>query len=141
MTSTLDTTPGPAQRTRTRRFVTAFAVTMAAYVAVLIASLIWGDWQGDDPLRLIWVLAPVVPIIATAVVLVRYIASSDEFEVIQSCKSLAVAFLVTMLAAVVIGFLGFSGIAVPGVGWWIYGIGMFTWLVARIALDLRTNSR
>lgn len=141
MTSTLDTSPGPVQRQRTRRFVTQFVLAFLAYGIVLTASLIWGDWESENPWRVVWALAPMLPIIAVAAILIRWVATADEYEVIQSCKSLAVAFAVTMLTATTIGFLGFTGIDVLGAGWWIYSIGMFTWLVARISLDVRDGRR
>ncbi|WP_141396683.1 hypothetical protein [Microbacterium gorillae] len=137
MTSSLDTTPGPVERRRTRRFLTQFFAAFLVYLLILGAALIWGDWDGTSPWRLIWVLAPILPILATAVMLVRYVARSDEYEMQMTSRSLAIAFVVTMLAAVVIGFLGFTGITVPGVGWWIYGIGMLTWLIARVVLQSR----
>lgn len=141
MTSNLDTSPGPAERARTRRFATHFGVAFLAYVLVLIASLTWGDWEGTSPWRLLWVLAPALPIVALAVVLIRYVSTSDEMEVILTCKSLAVAFAVTMLSAVVIGLLDIADFRIPGAGWWLYSIGMATWLVARIALSVTGAKR
>ncbi len=84
-----------------------------------------------------------IPIVATAAILIRHLATSNEREVLMSCRALAVAvaFAVTMLAAATIGFLGFSGVETPGSGWWIYGIGMFAWLVARIRLEVREGVR
>lgn len=141
MTSKLDKSPGPAQRTRTRRFVAVFAAAMVAYVLTLTASLVWGPPSAGTPASIVWMLAPMIPIAATAVLLAKYIATSDEFEIIQSCKALAIAFLVAMLTATTVGFLGFAGVDVPGAGWWIYSIGMFAWLVARIGLDARLHGR
>lgn len=136
MTSKLDTSPGPAERARTRRFATQFGLAFLAYVVVLVASLIWGDWGGTSQWRILWVLAPALPIVAVAIILIRYVSASDEMEAILTYKSLAVAFAVTMLSAVVIGLLDIANFDVPGAGWWLYSIGMATWLVARIMLSI-----
>lgn len=137
MTNKLDTHSGPTERHRTRRFTVQFVVGMLAYVVVLSASLIWGDLDGDDPLRFVWALAPVVPVLGVSVIIVRYVLRADEFETVRTLKGLAVGFVVTMLLAVVAGFLGAAGLEVPGLGWWLYGAGMLTWLVAAIILKLR----
>jgi hypothetical protein len=110
---------------------------MLAYAAVLTASLIWGDLDGDDPIRFVWALAPVVPVVGISVILIRYVLRADEFETAQTLKSLAVGFVATMLLAVVAGFLGAAGLEIPGLGWWLYGAGMLTWLVATIVLRVR----
>jgi len=138
MTSELDTrTVGPSERRRTRSFALQFGLGMVAYVLVLVASLVWGDLDGDDPVRFLWALAPVVPVAAVAVVLVRFVLRSDEYELVQTLKGLAVGFVVTMLLAVVAGFLAVAGLDIPGLGWWLYGGGMLSWLVASIAIKLR----
>lgn len=137
MTSTLDTSPGPSERLRIRRFARNFILAMLAFGVVLAASLIWGDLDGESPWRFAWAVAPAVPIAVTAVVLVRYVASSDEFEIVQMCKSLAVGFVAAMMASLVAGLLGAAGMEVPGLGFLIYGVGMLTWLVASLVLKLR----
>jgi hypothetical protein len=137
MTSKLDTSPGPSERARVRRFAFTFVLTMVAFGLVLAASLIWGDLDGDSPWRLAWAVAPAVPIAVTAGVLIRYVASSDEFEILQLCKSLAVGFVAAMMASIVAGLLGAAGLELPGLGFIIYGVGMFTWLVASIVLRIR----
>ncbi len=138
MTSNLDTrAAGPTERKRTRGFALQFTLGMAAYGLVLAASLIWGDLDGDDPVRFAWAVAPVVPVAAVAVVLVRYVLRSDEFELVQTLKGLAVGFVVTMLLAVLAGFLGIAGLDIPGLGWWLYAAGMLAWLAATIAIKLR----
>lgn len=140
MTSTLDTS-GSAHRRRTRRFATQFGIAMITYAAVLFVSIAWGDVDGGTAWSVAWGLSPMIPIAATAAILIRHLATSDEREVLMSCRALAAAFAVTMLAATTIGFLGFSGVETPGSGWWIYGIGMFAWLVARIWLEVREGMR
>jgi len=138
MTSELDTrTVGPSERRRTRSFALQFSLGMVAYVLVLVASLVWGDLDGDDPARFLWAVAPVVPVAVVAVILIRFVLRSDEFELVQTLKGLAVGFVVTMLLAVIAGFLGIAGLEIPGLGWWLYGGGMLAWLVASIAIKLR----
>lgn len=137
MTSTLDTSPGPRQRARTRRFALQFGATMVLFAVVLVVSLVLGDWDGDSPWRFAWALAPVVPILATAAVLIRYVATSDEYEVLQTCRSLAVAFVVAMLLSIVLALLQNAGWTPDGAGWWIYTGGMLTWLIARIRFEVR----
>ena len=56
---------------------------------------------------------------------------------IQTCKSLAVAFVVAMLLSVVLALLELAGWTPTGAGWWIYTGGMLTWLIARIRLEVR----
>jgi hypothetical protein len=137
MTSKLDTLSGPTERQRTRRFALQFLAGMLAYAVVLAASLIWGDLDGDDPIRLVWALAPIVPLAGVSVILIRYVLHADEFETVQTLKSLAVGFVATMLLAVVAGLLAVAGVEIPGLGWWLYGAGMLTWLVATIVLRIR----
>ncbi|GAA2059332.1 MULTISPECIES: hypothetical protein [Leifsonia] len=137
MTSELDTRTGPSERRRTQRFAVQFGAGMLAYVLVLCASLLWGGLDGDDPIRFAWALAPVVPVVLVAGVLIRYVVRSDEYETVQTLKGLAVGFVVTMLLAVVAGFLDIAGLSIPGAGWWLYGAGMLTWLIATIVLKLR----
>lgn len=137
MTSTLDTSPGPSERARVRRFATSFTLSMLAFGLVLAASLIWGDLDGQSPWRFAWAVAPAVPIAASAAVLVRYVAKSDEFEMLQLCKSLAVGFVAAMMASVVVGLLGAAGLELPGSGWLIYTAGMLTWLVSSLVIKFR----
>lgn len=138
MTNHLDTrTAGPSEKRRTRRFALQFTLAMVAYGVVLAASIIWGGLDGEEPIRFVWAIAPVVPIIALAAILIRYVLASDEFELIQTLKSLAVGFVVTMLLAVLLGFLDIAGLTLPGTGWWLYSGGMLAWLGATIAIRLR----
>lgn len=137
MTSRLDTQSGPTQQRRNRRFAVQFGIGMVAYFLVLAASLTWGQLNGSDPVRFLWALAPAVPVVGIAVVLLRYVIGSDEYETVQTLKGLAVGFVVTMLLAVVAGLLGAAGLEIPGLGWWLYAAGMLTWLVATIVLKLR----
>lgn len=137
MTSTLDTTPGPSERLKTRRFAISFTLAMLAFVVVLAASIIWGDLDGTNPARFAWAVAPAIPIAVTAVILVRYVATSDEYAVMQACKGLAVGFVAAMMASLVAGLLGAAGLELPGLGWLIYTVGMLTWLIATLVLRLR----
>ncbi|MDN4613305.1 hypothetical protein P5G50_02465 [Leifsonia sp. F6_8S_P_1B] len=137
MTSTLDTTPGPSERARNRRFGLTFTIAMVAYGVVLVVSIVWGDLDGTSPWRFAWALAPVVPVAAAAALLIRYVVRSDEYEQIRTFKALGVGFVVAMLLAVVAGFLGIAGLDIPGLGWWLYSGGMLGWLAATIAMPRR----
>ncbi|MGO2660274.1 hypothetical protein [Mycetocola reblochoni] len=138
MTNDSDTrSAGPSERRRTRRFAAQFSVAMAAYIVAVIASVVWGGLDGEDPSRFAWAVLPVLPIAWLAVILIRFVLGSDEFEFVQALKGLAVGFVVTMLLAVLAGFLDIAGLSIPGLGWWLYAGGMLAWLAATVAIRLR----
>jgi ABC-type transport system involved in multi-copper enzyme maturation permease subunit len=106
---------------------------MVAYVAsVLVASVLT-----EPNSKLSWsVLWWVLPVLATAFVLRaawRYVQRIDEYQRQLQLESLAIAFGVTMLAAITLGLLTArvdTGMSVYTGIWTLYGIGMIAWAIA-----------
>ena len=69
--------------------------------------------------------------------MVRHVGRVDDYQRLLLLQGLAVGFAVVMIAAVTVGFLGIAGLALPGAGWIIYGVGRLGSAVAALALARR----
>ena len=71
--------------------------------------------------------------------MVRPVGRVDDYQLLLLLllQGLAVGFAVVMIAAVTVGFLGIAGLALPGAGWIIYGVGRLGSAVAALALARR----
>ncbi len=97
------TTPPPPH---VKRYVRDFVGFMAAYVAVLIATLIGLRALGDDsPWRYLVAPLPVLPAIGLMVALVRYLRDIDELQRRIQLEAIGMAFGATALITFCYGFL------------------------------------
>ena len=128
MTSNLDTSAG--DRARSRAYLREFLPSVAGYVVVLTAVLVWGDLDGSSPSRYVWAVLPVFPALTGAWAVLRHLRRLDDYQRLLLLEGLAVGFAVAMITAVTVGFLGIAGLPMRLSGWVVYGAGMLAWLVA-----------
>ncbi|HTX58044.1 MAG TPA: hypothetical protein VMH02_00105 [Verrucomicrobiae bacterium] len=126
----------PTTRAQRRYFLT-FAIAMAAYAAVLVASVTLVDrFEPHGIARYALLLAPLLPVAFIFLGAVRYLRDTDEFERRVATESLAAAAGVTAAFSVTYGFLESTGLP-PLSAWWTWSVLMCTWLVARLVLNRR----
>ncbi len=107
-----------------------FWPSIAGYVAVLTAVLIWGGLDGDSPWRFLWALLPVVPALWTVRAMLRHLRRVDDYQQLLLLHGLAVGFAIALIASLTVGFLGVAGLPTQWAGWVIYSAGMLGWVVA-----------
>lgn len=112
-----------------RAYARDFWPSLAAYVVVLAAVLIWGRLDGTNPWRYAAALLPVLPALGLVRAVVRHVGRVDDYQRFLLLRSLAVGFAVAMVASITLGFLSIAGLAVEATGWIIYGVGMLGWIV------------
>ena len=137
MTNDLDTSRSTGDRRRSRAYLLEFVPSMIAYVVVLMLVTRFGGLDGTNPWRFLWALLPVLPVTAIAIAVLRQARRVDDYQRQQLLASVAAGFAAAMLTAVTVGFLNDAGLGIPRVGWWIFGAGMATWLVAALVLRRR----
>ncbi|MHB1551918.1 MAG: hypothetical protein ACYCX6_12095 [Vulcanimicrobiaceae bacterium] len=97
--------------TARRRYVLELTAGMLAYAAILIASIHALNAGVPAPWRSAVTLAPVVPVAAVFIAIVRFFGGIDELQRKIHLEALAVAAGVTALLAVTYGFL--EGVGFP----------------------------
>jgi hypothetical protein len=138
MTSTLDSDrPSSGDRAKARAYSREFWPGMAAYALVLTAVLTWGDLDGHSPWRFVWALAPLLPAAWTVRAVLRQVHRVDEYQRLLVLQSLAVAFAMTMLAAITLGFLTIAGLRLADAPWIVVGAGMLGWALTGICVGRR----
>lgn len=131
VTSFLYSKASGGDRVRARAYFRDFWPGIVGYVLVLSAVLAWGDLGGHSGWRYLWALLPVVPAGWVVRAVVRHVRRIDDYQRRLLFEALGVAFGVTMIASVTVGFLGIAGLTLSAsvAGWLIYSAGMLTWLV------------
>lgn len=118
-----------------RRYRQEFAAAVVLYLVVLFLTR--GIMQGvRDPWEVAVALAPLGPVVLMFLAALRWWKNTDEFNKQLVLQSLAIAGVVTALAAVTYGFLENDRLPRPS-AWWTYVSFMFSWLVATQILRLR----
>jgi hypothetical protein len=131
MTSNLDSKRSSVgDRAIARAYQREFWPGMIGYAAVLVPVLVWGDLNGDSPWRFAWAVLPVIPMLWVVIAVLRHIRRIDDYQRFLLLQGLGVGFAVAMISSVTVGFLAMAGLAIPGVGWIIYSVGMLGWVVA-----------
>lgn len=92
-----------------RLFLVQLSLALVVYIsAVVISTLLLTDIQ-DSTLRTVSALLPVLPMIAVATVVIRYVRHLDELARKVHLESMAVAFIGTALVTFSYGFLETAG--------------------------------
>lgn len=121
----------------TRRYNAGLALAMAAYVAILFAT-VWSIHRYDPQgaLRYALALAPLVPVALIFPIGVRYFRETDEFERRMMIESLAIAAGVTALLSATYAFLENAGF--PRLSaWWTWSVVLGSWAIARMTVCRR----
>lgn len=130
MTSKLDTHPhSTGDKARTRAYLKDFLPSVAAYVVVLTASLVFGHLDGTSPSRFVWAVLPVLPALLMVRAVLRHFRRIDDYQRLLLLQGLGVGFAMTMVAALTLGFLGLAGLPMSGAGWVVYSVGMLSWAI------------
>ncbi len=122
-------TPNPTTAAN-RRYAIEFALSMLAYVVVLVISITVINYGLPPAWKLVFALLPIIPIAFVFAAIVRYVGSIDELQRRIHIESLALAAGITALLAVTYGFLETVGL--PHLSaWFTYAAVMVAWLIAR----------
>jgi O-antigen/teichoic acid export membrane protein len=114
-----------------RRYRIALFIALAAYAIVLFATIaLIKRFEPPVPVRVLALLAPLVPVGFMASVFLRYLRQTDEFERRVVTDSLAVAAGITAMLSITYGFLEVAGLPHPS-AWWTWMVLMGSWGVAR----------
>jgi len=98
-------TTGP-ERVRLRRYLRDLMLALAAYAVVLVASrLVLKGGIDDRILRVVVSLAPMLPILFAAAVIIRHINALDEMQRRIQVEALALSFVGTAVLTMGWGFL------------------------------------
>ncbi|WP_344791084.1 hypothetical protein [Gryllotalpicola daejeonensis] len=128
MTSELDSTAETArEQNLRRRYRTRITMASIIYVVVLAPVTFWGGLGGHSAWRFLFALLPVLPAAWMAAIIIARFRELDEYQVRLAFPGIASALVSAMLASVTIGFLGITGLNLPGVGWIVFVAGMGTW--------------
>jgi len=130
MTNKLDSSDrSEGDRARSRAYQLEFWPGILAYAVVLTGVLLWGDLEGDSPLRFLWAVLPVIPALWIVRAVLRHVGRIDDYQRVLLLQALGGGFAVAMIASVTMAFLEIAGLTVPGVGWIIYSAGMLGWII------------
>lgn len=119
-------------RTNSRAYLLELGGSMLAYVVLLVVALVLFDDARSTAVNVAVMLLPVLPAIGIAWACLRMLRRSDEFQRARQLESIAVGFVLAMLAAVTLGFVT-NVVDVPGAPWIVYGIGMAGWAFGAVA--------
>lgn len=118
-----------------RRYVLEFSIAIAAYVIVLFGTrFAFGSYHG--PWLPAVALAPATPVLFVFLAGYRLYRTTDEFAQRMMTESLAIAGVITALAAVTYGFLQNDLLPRPS-AWWVWSLFMGAWAVSSIVLRRR----
>jgi hypothetical protein len=114
-----------------RRYTRNFIITIGLYVLLLpIAIGFVNILPDDDPLRYIIILVPVLPLLATLVVFIRWLREVDEFQRKVQFEGFGFSMAVTIVITLTLGFLERAGFPkldtfwVPVMMIFLWGIGV-----------------
>ena len=130
------------------RYRRQLAVAMVAYVAAML--LVWPHARADTsvPLKVLWAVAPVLPMLYAIALVARRIGASDEFEQRVHLLAVAASAALTGALSLIGGFLAAAGVlALDGsVLLWVfpllmlgYGAARWWWLVRHYGGTLACN--
>lgn len=93
-----------------RRYMRHFPVTMGLYVLTLPFAIgIVNTLPEGDPLRYVIILVPMLPLLATLVVFLRWLREVDEFQRKVQFEGFAFSMAVTIVITLSLGFLERAG--------------------------------
>lgn len=110
---------------------------MIGYVVILTLVLVFGDLDGTSPLRFLWALLPLVPLIWAGVAVTRHVRRLDDYQQKLTLQGLCGGFVAAMGAAIAMGLLEAAGLSGRATAWIIFGAGMCGWLVTSVAVSRR----
>ena len=138
MTNKLDSqNRSEGDRARSRAYLREFWSGIVAYAVVLTGVLLWGGLDGDSPWRFLWAVLPVIPALWIVRVVVRHVRRIDDYQRLLLLQGFAGGFAVAMIVSVTLAFLEIAGLRVSGLGWIIYGAGMFGWIISGTVVGRR----
>jgi hypothetical protein len=138
MTSKLDKAESSrGDRERAAAYLREFVPAMLAYLAVLVLVLVFGDLGGTSPLRFLWALLPLLPLIWVGVAVTRHLRRLDDYQQKLTLQALCGGFVAAMGAAIAIGLLETAGLRGPATAWIIFGAGMSGWGITSIVVGRR----
>jgi hypothetical protein len=117
-----------------RRYLREFWIAIAAYVAILSASIYGLDHGVSGFARYVVAVVPVLPVIGVFVAVVRWLRATDEYQRQTTITAMAIAGGATALINVTYGFLETAGLPSVSV-WTTYALFMIIWLVATLTLQ------
>lgn len=113
-----------------RRYAVEFAISMIAYMVILVVSMNAINHGVTPQLKWVFALLPLVPIAFVFAAVVRYVGSIDELQRRILIESLALAAGVTALLGITYGFLEVAGL--PRLSaWWAYAAVMVAWIISQ----------
>jgi hypothetical protein len=93
-----------------RRYTRRFVITMGLYVLTLPFAIgIVNTLPENEPLRYLIILIPVLPLLATLVVFMRWLREVDEFQRKVQFEGFAFSMAVTVVVTLTLGFLERAG--------------------------------
>ena len=138
MTNKLDSKDrSEGDRARSRAYQLEFWPGIVAYAVVLTGVLLWGDLDGESPLRFLWAVLPVIPALWIVRAVLRHVRRIDDYQRVLLLQALGGGFAVAMIASVTMAFLEIAGLRLPGVGWIIYSAGMLGWIITGAVVGRR----
>jgi hypothetical protein len=123
--------PGPTERSRTRRYYVSYLVPFVLFVLSLGAHGLVVGLGWSDPWPTVAALLPIVPAVWLAIVVVVFVARSDEYQRRVTLQAAGVGFVVMLLAALTIALLAEAGV-VSVSAWGVFGLGLASFAVARV---------
>lgn len=114
----------PRERAALRRYAVELAVAVLLLLALLLVPIDSLVPDGGPTFRLVWALAPMVPVVGIVVVVGRYVARVDELQRRVVLEALAVGFAAAMLSALAVAFARSAGVAVGDAEWVVFVAGM-----------------
>lgn len=122
-------------RRQRNRYLREFIPAIASFGILQAAVEITVD-QNTSGARL-WVLLPMLPMIAVAFALYRAVQRADEYGRIVMLECMALGFGAAMIVAMALGFLGGVGVAWGFGGWLVFSAGMATWSLTLLIRGIR----
>ncbi|MEU6723399.1 hypothetical protein ABZ917_06765 [Nonomuraea wenchangensis] len=137
MESTLDSRrPGPTERSRTRWYYVSYLIPFVLFVLSLRANWLAAELGWPEPWPEIATLIPIAPALWMGVVVVVFVARSDEYQRRLTLQASGVGFVVMLLTALVLPLLEQAGVADVST-WGIFGLGLAAFGVARVWMRRR----
>lgn len=109
-----------------RRYFIELSGSMFLYMAVLVASLTLAKRMDDGPMRIVLLLAPVLPLLLSLWAIIRQFGRMDEFVRLRSLESFAIAGAVTAGLTFTYGFLENAGFPRLSM-FWVWCVMGATW--------------
>ncbi len=105
---------------------------MVGYGIAIALAVSFGDTGGELGWRLLWWLAPLVPIGVVIWAVFRALGRCDEYQRQIQLEGLSVGFAASMFAALTFGLLGIQVDLLPRSFelWIVFSIGMLSWAIA-----------